>query len=74
MPGKSLFNTPCDLYLSKTCEKKDVSSAKILQVDRIFSGKSLMYIRNKLGPRTEPCGTPDFINSQEEIRPLRTIL
>ena len=25
---KSLFNTLCDLYLSKTCEKGDVSSAK----------------------------------------------
>ena len=58
----------------KTCEKRDVLSAKILQVDWMLSGKLLMYIRNKRGPRTEPCGTPDFINSQEEIWPLRTTL
>ena len=50
---KSLFYSLCDLYLSKTCEKRDVPSAKILQVDWMLSGKSLMYIRNKRGPRTE---------------------
>ena len=33
----------------------------------MLSGKSLTYIRNKRGLRTEPCGTPDFINSQEEV-------
>ena len=54
-------NTLCDLHLSKTCEKRDVSSAKILQVHRMLSVKSLIYIRNKRGPRAEPCGTPDFI-------------
>ena len=64
---KSLFISLCDLYLSETCEKRDVSSAKFLQVDRMLCGKSLMYMSNKRGPRTEPCGTPDFINSQKEI-------
>ena len=52
---KSLFNTLCDLYLLKTCGKRDVSLAKILQVHRMLSGKSLMYILNKRGPRSEPC-------------------
>ena len=70
----SLFNSLSDLYLSKTCEKRNVSSAKTLQVDWMLSGKSLLYIRNKRGPRTKPCGTPDFINFQEEIWPLRTTL
>ena len=51
---KSLFNSLCDLHLPKTCEKRDVSSAKILQVDWMLSGKSLIYIRNKWAPRTEP--------------------
>ena len=69
---KSIFNTLCDLYLSKTCEKRDASSAKVLQVDWMLSGKSLTHIRNKRGRWIEPCGTPDFINSQEEIWPLRT--
>ena len=40
----------------------------------MLSGKLLMYIRNKGGPRTEPFGTPDFIISQEEIWPLRMTL
>ena len=40
-------------YLSKTCEKRDVSSAKTLQVDWMLSSKLLMYIRKKRGPRTE---------------------
>ena len=69
---KSLFVSLCDLYLSETCVKRDMSPAKILQVYRMFCGKSLMYMSNKRGPRTEPCGTSDLINYQEEIWPLRT--
>ena len=70
----SLFNSLCDLYLSKICGKRDVSLAQILQVDWMLSDKSLVYIRNKRGPRTKPCGPPDLINSQEEIWLLRTAL
>ena len=29
--------------------------------------KSFIYTKNKRGPRTEPCGTPDFITSQEDL-------
>jgi len=41
-----------------------VSSAKRRDVlfERAF-GKSLMYSRKRMGPRTEPCGTPHVIGS-----------
>ena len=51
-----LSHYSCDLYLSKICEKRDMSSAKMLQVDWMVSGKSLMYIENKRGPRTKEQG------------------
>ena len=31
-----------------------------------LSGRSLMYARNRQGPRTEPCGTPDLTGTDEE--------
>ena len=30
-------------------------------LDFVVSGKSLIYIRNKMGPKTEPCGARDSI-------------
>ena len=36
-----------------------VSPANSLTCEVIFSGRSFMYSRNKIGPRTEPWGTPD---------------
>ena len=65
---KSLFNTLWFVFI-KNIWKKDVSSAKVLQGDRILAGKLSIYIKNRRGPTTESCGTPDFINSQEEIWP-----
>jgi hypothetical protein len=39
-----------------------VSSAyKISFAPWIFNGRSLMYIRNKRGPKMEPCGTPRVV-------------
>ena len=35
-----------------------MSSAKILHIEINPAGKSLIQIKNKSGPRTEPCGTP----------------
>ena len=32
----------------------------------IYVGMSLMYTRNKSGPRVDPCGTPDKTFSQSE--------
>ena len=42
-------------------EKSEVSSAKILHIDIIPSGESFIYIKNKRGPNTDPCGTLEFI-------------
>ena len=37
-------------------------------------GKSLTYIKNKRGPRMEPCRTPARISTQEEHWPFKTTL
>ena len=62
---RSLFNSSCKLYLSWTKENKDVSTTKILRVELKPLLKLLIYIKNKIGPRTGTCGTPDFIASQK---------
>ena len=36
-----------------------LSSANRRILDRMFSVMSLMYSKKSIGPRTEPCGTPD---------------
>ena len=36
-----------------------VSSAKSLILDLTWSGRSFMYARKSMGPRTEPCGRPE---------------
>ena len=33
-------------------------------------GMSLMYIRNRRGPSTDPCGTPHSIIWDEDVAPL----
>ena len=40
-------------------------------------GKSFMYIKNKRGPRTDPCGTPQVMFSSEkslDFEPLRSLV
>ena len=36
--------------------------------------RSSMNSRNRIGPSTEPCGTPDLTGSQSELMPLMTAL
>ena len=40
----------------------------------VISKKSFTFIKSRRGPKTEPCRTPDFISSQEELWPFRTTL
>ena len=62
--------------LQEVCEKhrdtiKVVSSAKQITLNRseiLF--RSLMYIRNKSGPKTLPCGTPVVELKKVESVPL----
>ena len=35
-----------------------------------FSGRSLMKMMNRSGPKIEPCGTPDVIGSELDNTPL----
>ena len=38
----------------------------------IPSGKSFIYITNKSGPYTDPCGRPEFIFLQLKVRSFKT--
>ena len=49
-----------------------VSSAKSLVTDEISVVMSLINIKNKTGPRTEPCGTPALIGTELDIDPFIT--
>ena len=51
---------------------KAVSSAKSLTLDLTCSGRSFMYARKRIGPRTEPCGTPEETGIFSELIPLIT--
>ena len=58
----NLFRSSCKLILSISVfivRYTIVSSANSLVFDLIFSGMSLMKYKSKLGPKTDPCGTPE---------------
>ena len=52
--SKSLFKVAQETCLSKTLKKREVSSANILQLDSMLSGKSFMYTKKNRGPSTDP--------------------
>ena len=49
---------------------KAASCAKILTLDFTCSGRSVMYERKRIVPRTEPCGTPEETEILSEFIPL----
>ena len=49
-----------------------VSSENSWVGDIRFSGKSLMYTKNKLGPRKEPWGTPEQTPMKLDLVPSTT--
>ena len=49
-------------------------SAKRRTFDLTDDGKSLIYIKNKCGPRTVPWGTPDLTSTLDEWEPSKTTL
>ena len=51
---------------------KTQSSAKRRTDDLIFSGRSLIKMRNRTGPRTDPWGTPDRTGTGSEAWPSNT--
>ena len=50
-----------------------VSSAKSLTLDLTWSGRSFIYARKSMGPRTEPCGTPEDTAFLSDLTPFKTI-
>ena len=51
---------------------KTQSSAKRRTDDLIFSGRSLIKMRNRTGPKTDPRGTPDRTGTGSEAWPSNT--
>ena len=49
-----------------------VSSAKSLTLDLTWSGRSFMYARKSMGPRTGPCGTPEDTAVLSDLTPFKT--
>ena len=49
-----------------------VSSAKRLTLDLTCSGRSFIYTKERMGPRTEPCGTPNETGILSGLMPLMT--
>ena len=50
-----------------------VSSAKNLTLDLPCSGRSFMYAKKRIGPRTEPCWTPEKTGIVQELLSLVTL-
>ena len=48
---------------------KRVSSAKSREMESTFCGMSFMYSKDKRGPRTLPCGTPDVTGAGPDVCP-----
>ena len=71
---KSLLTSLAEVLASWATKNKEASSAKNLHsLSRPF-GKSLTYIKNRWGPRMEPCSTPGRISTQDAPWPFKTTL
>ena len=58
--------------MSSISEKRDVSSANISkQIEVKPSWRLLMYIKNKSGSNTDPCGAPEFILFHSDVFPFK---
>ena len=79
------FNSHCSVHDSIACKsfcseiwsslvlitlKILLSSAKRYTVEFRLSGRSLIYIMNKIGPSTDPWGIPDVISCHRDSCPL----
>ena len=51
---------------------KTQSLAKMQTDDLIISGRSLIKMRNRTGPKTDPWGTPDRTGTGSEAWPSNT--
>ena len=51
-----------------------MSSAKSLTLDLTWSGRSFIYARKSMGPRTVPCGTPEDTAILSDLTPFKNSL
>ena len=68
----NLSRSSCKLYLSvslQTFLNTFVSSANLSTLLDMSSSKSFIYIKNSIGPNSDPCGTPLKTDFQFEISP-----
>lgn len=73
-PG-SWWRSSCKRWWSsgqQICRNKTVSSENNLTSEDMPVGRSFIYRRNRTGPRTESCGTPDDTFDQSEHDRLTT--
>ena len=68
------FCSAAESSLLLMCLYIKASSAKSLTSDEVYSGRSLMNVRNRRGPITVPCGTPDMTSAHEEVYPSSVTL
>ena len=54
-------------------KNSELSSANSLVKLSKFSDISFTYIRNKRGPRTDPCATPAEVDFAVDVTELRTL-
>ena len=67
---RSWFKIPSMSAVSDAEQAWDVSSANSRDMLTRFSDMSLTYTRKSNGPRTEPCGTPAFIDLDLDLAVL----
>ena len=67
-----VFNLELIMAVVLPDAKMVVSSANkaICEGEVVAAGRSLIYIENRRGPRTDPCGTPEPIERYGETVPL----
>ena len=63
----SVLSLVTHLPKSKTFEKREVSSANILHIKVIPSGRSFKRFRNKNDPNTDSCGTSELSFLQQDV-------
>ena len=68
--SKSVLSSVTDLFMSRTFEEKDASSANILHIEVIPSGRSLYKSDIKVVLR-DPCETPDLIFLHPDVWPFK---
>lgn len=54
-------------YLFKATSPCNKTQAYTLTLHETESGRSLMYSRNNVGPRTDPCGTPELTGASDSL-------